>query len=76
MAETATPPTDAATPTKLGSAFSVTVAPVAAIDAKSPASFVITVTPNAMAAASAEPGAAAPDGHGPGSVLLSAASAN
>lgn len=53
-------------------AFSVTVAPVPATDAKSPASFVITVTPNLTTAA--DPVAAVPPGDSPSSGLIRAAS--
>ena len=57
----------------IGAAFSVTVAPVPATDAKSPASFVITVTPNV--AATAQPSlVAAPPGDRPSAGLIRAAS--
>ena len=59
-----------------GPAFSVVVAPVPATDAKSPASFVITVTPNMMTTASADPVPVAALGDSPGSGLIRAASAD
>ena len=58
-----------------GSAFAVTVTPVPAADGKSPASFVITVNPNAAATVNAAATGATADGDG-GAVPIRAASAN
>jgi light-harvesting protein B-800-850 alpha chain len=52
--ETTTPRATPAASTA-NSAFSITVTPVAATDANKPASFVVTVTPNAAAPTTVEP---------------------